>query len=372
MVEALRAAGIECAVTPAHERSELRVKWVLEQLVADPPDIFVPNLVVAGYFAGRWTRLAGIPTIGILHSDDPFYRAIQSEFVFGPRKYQVSHLVCVSRLLEQQVLTQTPSTSQVHRIPYGVPIPSRTRYPASNRLRLAFVGRLAEEQKRISELTRALCRVVRDVPGTEAALYGDGPDREHVEAILKREGVGLPVTLVGRIDPEQMQDRLLEADVIVLLSDYEGLPIAVLEAMAAGVVPVCLRMRSGIPELVEDGVTGLIVEDREEGFVAAVRQLRDQPDLLVRLSAAARARVECEFSIEANARAWTGLLHEAANQHVKIKPMRIPYRIHLPRRNPALGGGDPRPSRVPILLRALRRGHRMVGFIRRKLMDGIS
>ena len=50
------------------------------------------------------------------------------------------------------------------------------------------MGRLAEEAKRISEVTRALCRAVREVPGTEAKIYGDGPERLVVEQILREEG----------------------------------------------------------------------------------------------------------------------------------------------------------------------------------------
>src|ERR1041384_7433718 len=126
----------------------------------------------------------GIPTVGILHSDDQHHHALQDEFVFGAPDFRLSHLVCVSKSLEDQVLKRRAAATQVSRIGYGVPIPQQRVKRRSSVLRLPYVGRLTEEQKRISPVCRALCRVVSEIPGTEAAVYGDGPDRTSVEAIL--------------------------------------------------------------------------------------------------------------------------------------------------------------------------------------------
>jgi len=189
-LEKLRADGVPCQQIDCHDHTKNRVSWILSQLQKDPPDIFVPNLVVAGYFASRWVRDACIPTVGILHSDDDFYRGIQDEFVFGRKPYRVSALACVSSELEKQVIERRPKSTSVHRIPYGVDVPSYKVDRLPGRLRLAYVGRLAEEQKRISDLTLALCRITQQLPNTEAVLYGDGPDLCNVENILANEGLG--------------------------------------------------------------------------------------------------------------------------------------------------------------------------------------
>jgi len=169
-LEQLRAEGFACEQAACHDHSHDRIQWILSRLREDPPDVFVPNLVVAGYFAARWVRAAGIPTVGILHSDDAFYRGIQDEFVFGRKDYRVSALVCVSEELQRQVAVRRPEATAIRRIPYGVQIPKRKAERSPGHLRLAYVGRLAEEQKCISDLTRALCRAVKNVPGTEAVL----------------------------------------------------------------------------------------------------------------------------------------------------------------------------------------------------------
>jgi len=78
LTESLRNNGVECITVHAHYYTEDRVRWLLDRLAGDPCDVFVPNEVPAGYFAARWAKLAGIATIGVLHSDGPGSRAIQS------------------------------------------------------------------------------------------------------------------------------------------------------------------------------------------------------------------------------------------------------------------------------------------------------
>src|SRR5207244_1456771 len=191
---------------------------------------------------------------------------------------------------------------------------------------------------RISEVTHALCRAVREVPGTEALIYGDGPDRRVVEQILREEGDGLRVHLGRRVENDDVSKYLLKCHAGVLLSDWEGLGLALLEEMACGLVPIGLRhARGGAPELIEDGVTGLLVDDRGDGFVAAVRRLREDQSLWERLARSARARVETEYSEEICAARWQKLLGElVGGSRASPKPLRIPQRLHLPPIHPAL------------------------------------
>jgi glycosyltransferase involved in cell wall biosynthesis len=343
------------------------VQWILECLIADPPDIFVPNLVIAGYFAGRWAQVAGIPTVGVLHSDDDFYRAIQSEFVFGSRDYRVTSLVCVSASLEAQVRERCPDGVSISRIPYGIPIPETPIRGERESLHIAFVGRLAEEQKRISDVARALCAVVRQIPGTEATLFGDGPDREVVAAILSDEGGGLPVKLAGLIPSDEIQLKLMEIDVIVLLSDYEGLPIALMEGMACGCVPVCLAMKSGISELVEHGITGLIVKDRGEDFVAKIKRLRDDPVFRKSLSTAARTKVANRFSLSASNDKWADLFLTLTPSG-PVSSIQIPNRLRLPAPRSPLESRLNRQSKMSVVSRLFTQPRRLAGLIKRRLL----
>jgi len=165
-----------------------------------------------------------------------------------------------------------------------------------------------------------------------------------------------------------MRDRLLECDVLVLLSDYEGLPIAVLEAMACGVVPVCLRMRSGVSELIEDGVTGLVVSDRNDDFIHAITRLQSEPGLWERLSAAAQGRIAADFSLKTSVYRWVDFFRQLDKDSGAKSGIQIPRNLYLPPLNPALASADPRPPGISIPLRWYRNGRMFAGRIRRRLL----
>jgi colanic acid/amylovoran biosynthesis glycosyltransferase len=362
----LRQAGFNCATVSEQEikYTKQRVRWIFDRLAEDPPDVFVVSAVYpAAYYAGRWLREAGIPTVGICHGGGMMnmYAGLLNEFVLGKAAYRVSAFVCVSKALEQAVLERHPNGVLVRNIPYGVPIPESLAKKPNGRLRLAYVGNLVEERKRISEVTHGLCRAVREVPGTEALIYGDGPARAAVEQILREQGNGLPVQLVGFVENDQIQKQLLKCHAVVLLSDHEGLPVSLLEGMACGAVPIGFRGAPGVTELVLDGLTGLLVGDRGDGFVAAVRRLREDPALWGRLARSAHAKVEANYSEKVSADRWQALLHELAQSSGVRKPLRIPPRLHLPPVHPSLAWLDPRPPHQELI----RRARRLAGRVRR-------
>jgi colanic acid/amylovoran biosynthesis glycosyltransferase len=341
LVEHLREKGVPFHTSPYHFYTEDNIRWILERLQENPPHIFVPNLVVAAYYAAAWAKKAGIHTVGISHSDDPFYHAIQKEFMDGKEDFRLSGMVCVSSELENQLkASRFAPQLNIKRIPYGVNIPQAKAQRQGPDLQVVYVGRLAEEQKRISEVTSAFCSMTSQIPNTTAVIYGEGPDRDKVEAILKDKGEGLPVVLAGSLAPGQVQEALLNAHVIVLLSDYEGLPIAVLEAMACGVVPVCLAMNSGISEQIQDGVTGFIVIDREAHFIETVKVISNNPHLWETISVNAKNFISENFTIAQSHQCWIDYLN--LYEKSDFTGIVIPEKIKLPPVNPALARADNR------------------------------
>jgi colanic acid/amylovoran biosynthesis glycosyltransferase len=339
----LLESGVICAPVGETELryTEQRVRWILEQLTDYEPDVFVVNAVYpAAYFAARWLREAGIPTVGVCHlgPTTELCQGLLDEFVFGRDVYRVSALVCVSRWLEQAVLPRCPETIVVC-IPCGVSIPETVAKKPDAWLRLAYVGRLAAE-KRIVEVARTLCRATHEVPGTSALIYGDGPLRASVEQVLN-VGNGF-VKLVGYVGHHEIQKRLLGCHAVVLLSDQEGLGLSLLEGMACGVVPIGLRGAPGVTEFVSDNVTGLLVDDRGDAFVAAVRRLRNDMALWERLARAARVKVETDYCEDLCAGRWQALFHKLASDSGPRQPIRIPRRLELPPVHPSLDWLDHR------------------------------
>jgi glycosyltransferase involved in cell wall biosynthesis len=160
--------------------------------------------------------------------------------------------------------------------------------------RLIAVGRL-KAPKDFLTLVRALARLPEG--GFEALLVGDGPDRVEVEDEIRRLGVEGRVQLAG--ERSDVPALLADSDVFVLSSRSEGLPVSVLEAMAAE-LPVVASNVGGLGELVVDGETGALVPPGDpEALAEALGRLIGDRELRRRLGAAGRARAERLFDLDA-------------------------------------------------------------------------
>ncbi len=343
----LRANSIECKTSPFLSTTEENINWILSCLQCISPHIFVPNLVVPAYYASAWLKKAGIFTVGVSHSDDPFYHALQKEFVDGKKAFRLDGIVCVSDELEFQ-LNQSNRDVRIKKIPYGVSIPETKTQRLEETLRVIYVGRLAEEQKRISEVAIAFCKITSELNNVEGIFYGDGPDRANVEQILSTEGHGSSITMAGSIPVHEIQKELLKAHVIVLLSDFEGLPIAILEAMACGVVPVCLHMKSGISEQIENGVTGFIVKDRDTHFIETIKLLSNDKKLWDEMSINAKNYISENFRMEQSHLSWIEYLNSFAGR--RQNAVGIPKDIKLPSVNKNLARADKRKPKTSDLV----------------------
>ncbi len=158
--------------------------------------------------------------------------------------------------------------------------------------RLVMVGRLQAPKDALT-LVRALAELPRGA--YEAVIVGDGPDRPALEGEVRRLGLASVVRLAGeRNDVAQL---LAASDVFVLSSRSEGLPLSILEAMAAG-LPVVATNVGGVPELVLEGETGLLVPPGDPHSLAgALERLLDDSELRGRMGAAGRIRVEERFDL---------------------------------------------------------------------------
>jgi glycosyltransferase involved in cell wall biosynthesis len=335
--------GINFTVKTFYFKSiaEQKIRWILETLSANPPDVFVPNMLVHALFAAAWVKKAGIPTVGMLHSDDKFYDGIIKEFVNGEDKFKLTSLVTCSKYLFDKVAPKNSCDIILKCIPYGVPtnnIP-QTNFENSN-LKLIYAGRLVEKQKRISDVVKAICKASNEIEGVEGIIYGHG-EVETVTNLIKKHSINSKVKFGGPIANEEIFDVLSNANVFVLLSDYEGLPQSLLEAMACGLVPVCSDMKSGIPELITNNQTGMIVKDRSSDFLKTIKKLKEHPDLLIKISGNARQKA-LDYSSENCTVSWVALLNELLLQNIAKTPIEIPANISLPQPHPYLKYEDVR------------------------------
>ena len=173
-------------------------------------------------------------------------------------------------------------------------------------------GRLSK-QKGFDLLIRAWRRVAEQHPDWTLRIYGSGPRHDRLQTRIDRLGLGDRVKLMGFT--EELEEELSRAALFVLSSRFEGLPMVLIEAMNLGTPVVAFDCPTGPAELVEDGVTGLLVEPQKvRALAAAINRAIEDPQLRESMGAAGQRRVR-ELSPEAVTDHWERLLEELVAAH---------------------------------------------------------
>jgi glycosyltransferase involved in cell wall biosynthesis len=176
--------------------------------------------------------------------------------------------------------------------------------------RILCVGRLIHFKGQ-SLLLHAVAELTARGINAEAVFVGSGPKRAELEALAERLGVSERATFLGAVGQDEIRSIYGSADVFCLPSMAEGLPVVLMEAMALE-LPVVTTRIMGIPELVEDGSTGLLVAPgRVGGVVEALERLLTDSDLRARLGRDGRRRVLAEFDVNLSARRLHDVLMSA-------------------------------------------------------------
>jgi glycosyltransferase involved in cell wall biosynthesis len=198
---------------------------------------------------------------------------------------------------------------QYRVIVHGIDVERFAITPAPVPERIVAVTRLAP-QKRNDLLVEAFALIRRTRPKAELHIVGDGPDLAALERRIVELGLEGTVCLLGRRD--DVPEILSRAACFVMTSDYEGCPIAVIEAMAAG-VPIVATDVGGVPELVADGESGLLVPPgAAPPIAAAVDAMLADPARASRLGHAGRTIARSRLSRDRMIRDVLRLYEEVA------------------------------------------------------------
>ena len=188
--------------------------------------------------------------------------------------------------------------------------------PADGAWRCVQACRLIAK-KGLATSLRAFADFAREFPSATFSIAGEGPQIDDIRALARDLGIGAQVVFTGFLSQEKLRALYAESHLFLHPSelgvdgDQEGVPNAMLEAMAAG-LPVLATRHGGIPEAVEDGASGVLVAERDHAALsAAMRALTRDPARFAAMSAAARARVTAEFDIAAQTRVLEGCYCEA-------------------------------------------------------------
>lgn len=275
-----------------------RRRVLFSYLEDQAPCIYIPNYdyrhsIVSARVSDR------VKIVGIVHSDDPMHY----DHVYRLGKYWNAVVAVSDKIAEHSATLEKSIADRVYTIRYGIaPPPSvrgRQRSPETP-LRILYAGRLEHAQKRVLDIVRVLDRLVEmGVPAT-LTMVGGGEARADVESLGRKHIEAGRLVLAGTLPNHRMGEKYDQADVFLLTSAYEGLPLGLLEAMSHGCVPVVSQIESGIPELVRDGMNGLSAAIGDiDGFASKLALLQRDSGLCERLSGAARdAIVRGPYSAE--------------------------------------------------------------------------
>ena len=319
--------------------------------IADAYACALPAVLVPGYSAGAYAACARLSrahadrlrVVGFAHSDtDYFYDQL------AYHEPIVHRFVAVSETIAGTLRSRLPASRHPDVVvrPYGIVPPStaaRSYSSPGEPLRLVYAGRLIETQKRVSRLPELAAALVGLGVDFELVVAGSGPDEALLRSLVEAcaPDVQRRIRLIGRVSYAEMAALWARADVCVLVSDYEGISISMLEGMCNGAVPVVPRI-SGTPMVVRDGETGLrAAPGHVAGLAAAVVRLDQDRDALSRMGRAAQREVAGRCDYDAYVR-WFADVTDGAWEDA---PRRWPrHRPLLPTPPPQAVWNEPRPN----------------------------
>jgi glycosyltransferase involved in cell wall biosynthesis len=203
---------------------------------------------------------------------------------------------------------------QYRVIPNGIALERYSQDPAPVPGRVVFVGRLSPPKR--TDLAIAAFSALRErSPAARLLIVGDGPDRPAIERQIAALGLSEDVQLLGNRD--DVPALLRSARCLLLTSDYEGCPLTVIEAMAAG-LPVIATSVGGVPELVKHGETGLLAPAGDAaGLAGALLTVLRDDGVATAMGAAGRARAIAHHDRQAMATETAGLYEALARRPLR-------------------------------------------------------
>jgi len=332
MTSALAAAGCDVIVAPITDDP----RWATIQLAAtlvveQDIDVIHANLANAHALAALVSAVTGRPCLATIHG-----RAMSLLDLEAHRLITTAHMTVVCQAAYYHALALGVDPQRLHHIANGVEMDERIQpatsvhdtlgLPKGTRL-VGFIGRLAPE-KGPDLFVRMARLLANDLHDVRFVLIGDGPMRKGLEKLATELAIASHVHFMGvRDDVEALLPGLA---LTVLTSHAEGMPLALMEAMATG-LPVVATAVGGVPELVEHGYSGYLVPPGDpRGLADAVKELLASEPLRLRMGAAARTRVRDRWPQSLFVERMGALLRELARtptaraSAVKLQAMALP------------------------------------------------
>jgi len=290
---------------PKQDNIHKDISHLLETIKDVQPDVFLPQCVHSNFIAGVIAGQAGLPWIMTMHSDGEDYWSFYREF--DPAQYSGS-TVSVSKYIGEKTVQYTRQNTPVV-IPCGVK-PTELKSTWNDTVfRVVYSGRLEIHPKRADLILDVMIELCIRHPQIECVLIGDGPYRPTAEKRVEDSGLSGKISFTGRVNHDEVIGHLQKSHVFIMMSEYEGLPVSLIEAMECGVVPVVRKISSGVTELVLDGQNGYLTGTNVMEIVDKVNILADNKDQWISMSEASKQTINPDYLECPNLEKWDRLLN---------------------------------------------------------------
>jgi glycosyltransferase involved in cell wall biosynthesis len=306
----LAQAGVKVHSLSPHKFLPAYIASIPWRILADRPDILHCHLIPSNIIAKPLGALLGVPVIiNHDHTNDP--HRIDNKILLALDKSTnrfAHHIIAVAAACRDFLTTHesippekislVPNAIDLRRFSPGEASRDEARarlgLPAGSRI-VAGVGRL-NPQKNFALFLDIAEQLAPRFPDLHFLLAGDGPEEQMLREKASALGIANRVTFSGYVADTRLV--YLAADVLLMPSRYEGLPMTLLEAMAMG-LPVVASKLDGIAEVIRDGAEGFLAPSDDAAlFVERTAALLADAELSSRISKNARAKIEAHFSVE--------------------------------------------------------------------------
>jgi len=320
-------------------RNRTDVSWV--RRVRDLIKQEKPRLIMAHGFNGCFVAVVGniglgVPIVSSWHGDyiattllqklrKPIF-SVLLRFLF---KYFVGDIVTVSSFSKKRLTSHGIGPDKIQVIHHGLPPISKTVSRRNVREELGLdsdhvlIGTACRlvAKKGLEDFLDAISKVQSIRPNTRFIIWGDGPLRGKIEWQAKKLAIDKSVFLLGY--QPNVSDFFSDLDIFVLPSLYETFSLVVLEAMRVG-LPIISTSVGGIPELIKDGVSGVLVPPGNHiALMEAILRLVDDPELCKLVSANAKSTFLNSFALEKMVKSTADWLVHCSNKYSTNRPSRF-------------------------------------------------
>lgn len=294
----LEEAGIPYDFLNVPKPRTRRAEWAALKayLESDTPCIYITNFDFHRSCAAG-TLSPEVRVVTIVHSDEACYYDELERI-----GQNCDAIVCVSTFLKEEVIRRFPELAErVRLIPYGIPIQQSIspRRSTKGPIRLCYCNRLQQYQKRVFDLPLIAKELEMLGVDYELNIAGAGVDAEELTERFAATELKCTIHFHGQLSNESAIDLCRRSHCFILTSDFEGLPISLLEAMSVGCIPLVYNIESGIDDAIPSEKFGRKIEHGDtHAFAQAIKELSESPNILEEMALNTAKQASEHFSSE--------------------------------------------------------------------------